>query len=91
MEKSPDPTSLIPAYSGMLIGAMAEAFDEMAKELRVYAGSDFDKRLDVLESKAIRSVENAPLDGIPEENQLLLIEYTRSAVRAIFSSARQRR
>ena len=88
-DKSLDPASLVSAYSGMMIGAFAEAFNEMAKELRAYAGSDFHKRLDVLKSKAIRRVENAPLDGIPEANQLFLIEHTRNAITAIFKAARE--
>ena len=87
-EKSLDPALLITAYSGMVIGALTEAFNEMAEELRTYAGHDFDERLDVLEAKAIRSVENAPLDGIPEASQLFLIEQTRTAIKAIFKGAR---
>ena len=88
-EKSLDPALLLSAYSGMMIGAFAEAFQEMAKELRTYAGSDFDERLNVLEAKAIRSVENAAIDGIPELDQLVLIEQTRKAIAAIFKSARR--
>lgn len=86
--KSLNQTQLVEAYSGMLIGSFAEAFNEMAKEFRAYAGSDFNEHLDALEAKAIRSVENAPLDGIPEENQLFLIEHTTNAVRAIFKGVR---
>jgi hypothetical protein len=41
-EKSLDPTLPATACSGMLIGSFTEAFNEMAKELRTYAGSDFD-------------------------------------------------
>jgi hypothetical protein len=87
--KSLDTASLISAYSGTMIGAFAEAFNEMAKELRAYAGSDFDERLNILEAKAIRSIENAPIDGIPEADQLFLIEHTRSAIAAIFKTARR--
>jgi hypothetical protein len=87
--KSLDKAQLVEAYSGMLIGSLAEAFNEMAKEFRVYAGSDFNDRLDALETKAIRSVENAPIDVIPERDQLFLIEQTRNAIRAIFKGARE--
>ena len=45
---------LATALAGTITGALAEAFGEMAKELRTYAGGDFHKRLDVLEAKAIR-------------------------------------
>jgi hypothetical protein len=87
--KSLDPALLVSACSGMMVGALAEAFNEMAKEFRAYSGSDFDERLNVLEAKAIRSVENAPIDGIPEANQLFLIEQTRKAIVAHFKTARR--
>lgn len=76
------------AGAGMMQGALIEAFGEMAKELRRYAGSDFDKTLDALETRAIRSVENAPIDGIAERDQLLLIEQARAMIAAVFSDAR---
>lgn len=87
--KSLDAASLISAYSGMMIGVLAESFNEMAKELRAYAGSDFNERLNILESKAITSIKNAPIDGILESDQLLLIEHTRNAIAAIFKTARR--
>ena len=86
--KSLDAASLISVYSGMMIGALSEAFNEMTKELRAYAGSDFNERLDILEAKAIKSIENAPIDGIAESDQLSLIEHTRSTITAIFKTAR---
>ena len=80
---------LITAYAGMMISVMNEAFGEMAKELRRYAGSDFKKRLDEFEAKAIRNVKNAPLDTLPENEQLMLVEHTRNAISAIFKFARE--
>jgi hypothetical protein len=84
----PDNAFLAAALAGMLTGALTEAFGEMAKELRRYAGSDFDERLNVLEAKAIRSIENAPIDGVPEDTQLFLIEQTRGVIAAVFADAR---
>lgn len=79
---------LASALMGMVNGAIAEAFNEMAKELRRYAGRNFDKCLDGLETKAIRSVENAPIDGIPEHDQLILVERTRAVIAANFRDIR---
>jgi hypothetical protein len=72
----------------MITGALIEAFGEIAKELRAYAGSDFHKCLDVLESRIVRSIENAPIDGVPERDQLRLVEDTRRVVSAVFKDAR---
>jgi hypothetical protein len=76
------------AFGGMMTGALAEAIGEMAKELRRYAGSDFDKCLDDLEKRAVRSVENAAIDGLPEADQLRLVEQTRSVIAAKFRDIR---
>lgn len=76
------------ALAGSITGALAEAIGEMGKELRRYAGSDFDKCLDALEAKAIRSVKNAPLDGVAEKDQLFIIEQTRNIVAAKFKDIR---
>ena len=80
--------AFVTMLSGALIGALTEALGEMAKELGRYAGSDFDKRLDALEAKAIRSIENAPFDGISEQEQLRLIEQTRAMIRAVYKDIR---
>lgn len=82
-------TAMVAALSGAINGALMEAFGEMAKELRTYAGRDFDKQLDVLEARSIRSVENAPFDGFPEGDQLLLVEQTRAVIVALFREARR--
>lgn len=76
------------AFAGIIIGAMAETYAEAIKELRRYAGGDFDQRFAALEAKAIRSVENASLDGLSETDQLLIVEHARTAVRAIFKNAK---
>jgi hypothetical protein len=76
------------AFAGMTTGAMIEAFNEMAKELRRYAGGDFDKCLNALEAKAVRSIENAAIDGIAENDQLMLVEKTREVIMAVFGGAR---
>ena len=88
MTNSLSPQALVEAYAGMIIGAMAETYAETIKELRRYAGSDFDKRFAALEANAIRSVENAPLDGLSETDQLFIVEHARAAVRAIFKNAK---
>jgi hypothetical protein len=79
---------LTAAIGGMITGALAEAIGEMAKELRRYAGGNFDKCLDDLEARAIRSIENAAIDGISEDDQLFLIENTRGFVAAKFADIR---
>ena len=79
---------LASALSGMMVGALAEAIGEMAKELRRYAGGDFDKRLEYLERQAVRSVENAPIDRFSESEQLTLIEQTRAVIVAKFKDIR---
>ncbi len=79
---------LATALTGMITGALIEAFNEISKELRRYAGGDFDKRLDALEIRAIRSVENAALDGISEHEQLFLVEHTRKMIAGVFRGAR---
>jgi hypothetical protein len=85
-----DPQSrLAILLQGMMFGALAEAFQEMAKDLRRYAGRDFDKALNALEKRAVRSVDNAAIDGIPEHEQLFLIEKTRAIIAAAFKDARE--
>ena len=76
------------ALNGMMIGALGEAIGEMAKELRRYAGSNFNKSLDSLEAKAIRSIENAAIDIFPESDQLRLIEQTRKIIAAKYRDIR---
>jgi hypothetical protein len=89
MTMSEKDVRLFAGFAGMMIGAFAETIQEMAKELRRHAGRDFHKNFDALEAKALRSIENAALDGIPEEEQLFLVEKTRRTVAAVFSDARK--
>lgn len=78
---------LVVLLSGMVIGSLTEAFYELAKELRRYAGGDFDKRLQAVKAKATRSVENAALDSLAEPEQLILVEQTRTILSAMFAEA----
>lgn len=87
-ENVSNPQILPIALAGMSLGALTQAFGEMAKELRRYAGSDFNKCLDNLERQAIRSVENAAIDSVPENDQLFLIEQTRAFIAAKFGDIR---
>jgi hypothetical protein len=77
------------ALGGMITGALAEAVVEIVKEFRRDAGSDVNDRLDALEAKAIASIKNAALDGVPEDTQLRLIEQAQTVVAAIFADARK--
>lgn len=89
MNKTPDRATYITvAVAGMITGSLMETVGEMAKELRRYAGGDFDKCLNNLESMAIRSIENAAIDGFPEGDQLFFVERTRALVAAVFKDAR---
>jgi len=76
-------------WSGMVIAAYTKAFYEVVKELRRYAGSDFDKRLEAIKASAIRAVENAVLDGLPENEQLILVERARALIATAFDDARR--
>jgi hypothetical protein len=80
--------ALIVATCGAVIGALSQAFNDVSKEFRKYAGADFNKSFEKIESTTVRSIENAPYDGIPEEQQILIVEQARKIVTAAFRDAR---
>lgn len=91
MDESTRITALVSALNGSLIAALSDVFNEMVKELRRSGIHDLDHRLDVLKAKSVRAIENAPLDGIPEDFQLIVTEQTRAIVSAIIDQARDQR
>ncbi len=84
-------TMLVTALAGATVAVFNEVFGEMAKELRHFAGSDFDRHLDALESQTLRNIANAAFDNIPEPDQLFLVEQLKRIVAAAFSDARSGR
>ena len=88
VNKADHRTILTLAAAGMITGALANALLGMTKELRHYAGNDFDQCLDALEAYAIRSIENTPIDGVAEIDQLLLVQQARGYIIGLFGTAR---
>ena len=81
-------TVLVTALAGATVAAFNDIFRDMAKELRHLAGSDFDKRIDILESRALNSIGGAAFEHVQEEDQRFLAEQMRRIIGAAFNDAR---
>lgn len=81
-------TILVTALAGATVAAFNDIFRDMAKELRRFAGTDFDKRIDMLESRALNSIGGAMFDNVPEEDQRFLTDQMRRIIGAAFNDAR---
>lgn len=81
-------TMLVTALAGATVAAFNDIFREMALELRRVAGSDFDDRIDVLESRALAAINAAGFDNVPPEDQRFLVEQIRRIIGAAFNDAR---
>ena len=82
-------TAMLMAITGMILEAMSETVADLSKELKKHAGDDFNKRLDLLENNAIKAIHNAPIDGIPEDLQVMAIDFARTTIRSVFNRARR--
>lgn len=76
------------ATTGLVYGTLIQSYQDVVKVLRSYAGSEIDKRLDELEARAIRTVENAPIDSLLEAEQLFVVESARKIVHNLFTSVK---
>jgi hypothetical protein len=81
-------TLLVTALAGATVAAFNDIFHDMARELRRFAGTDFDKRIDALESRALNAIGGAAFDNVPEEDQRFLAEQMRRIIGAAFNDAR---
>jgi len=81
-------TLLVTALAGATVAAFNDIFRDMAKELRHFAGTDFDKRIDILETRALTHIGDAAFDHVPEEDQRFLVEQMRRIIGAAFNDAR---
>ena len=81
-------TLLVTALAGATVAVFNDIFRDMAKELRRFAGTDFDERIDVLELRALNSIGGAAFDNVPEEDQRFLAEQMRRIIGAAFNDAR---
>ena len=84
-------TVLVTALAGATVAVFNDIFREMANELRRFAGTDFDKRIDVLETHALNSIGRAAFDQVTEEDRRFLAEQMRRIVGAAFNDARAQR
>jgi hypothetical protein len=84
-------TILVTALAGATVAVFNGIFKDMAKELRRFAGSDFDERIDFLETRALNSIGDATFDQVPEEDQRFLAEQMRRIIGAAFNAARSLR
>jgi hypothetical protein len=81
-------TMLVAALAGATVAAFNDIFRDMAKELRHLAGPDFDRRIDVLETRALNNLGAAAFDNVPEADQRFLAEQMRRIIGAAFNDAR---
>lgn len=81
-------TLLVTALAGATVAAFNDIFREMVQELRVLAGTDFDKRIDVIETRALNAIGSTAFDRVPEEDQHFLAEQMRRIIGAAFNDAR---
>lgn len=77
------------ALAGLSIAALTEGLAQTIRQLRETAGDDLDNRLASIEATVIRSLENTVLDGVPEADQVVLVERARGFVRSIFGKLRR--
>jgi hypothetical protein len=84
-------TLLVTALAGATVAAFNDIFHDMAKELRRLSGTDFDKRIDVLESRALNSIGGVAFNDIAAEDQRFLTEQMRRIIGAAFNDARSLR
>ena len=84
-------TQLVTALAGATVAAFNDIFRDMAKELRRLAGSDFDQRINALESRALNHIGGIAFENVPEEDQRFLDEQMRRIVGAAFNDARSMR
>ncbi len=84
-------TVLVTALAGATVAAFNDIFHDMAKELRRFAGSDFDRRIDALESRALNAVSGIAFANVPEDDQRFLAEQMRRIIGAAFNDARSLR
>ena len=78
---------LVTALAGATVAAFNDIFRDMAKELLRFSGTDFDRRIDVLESRALTSIGGA-FGDVPEDDQRFLAEQMRRSIGAAFNDAR---
>ena len=84
-------TMLVTALAGATVAVFNDIFRDMATELRRFAGTDFDKRIDVLESRALNAVSGHAFEHVAEEDQRFLAEQMRRIIGAAFNDARAER
>jgi hypothetical protein len=84
-------TLLVTALAGATVAAFNEILGEMTKELKFFAGNDFDRRFRALEARTLRSIRNAAFDGVSEQDQLFLADQMKRIIAAAFTDARSRR
>ena len=81
-------TMLVTALAGATVAAFNDIFRDMAKELLRFSGTDFDKRIDMLETRALNSIGGAAFADVPEDDQRFLVEQMRRIIGAAFNDAR---
>ncbi len=82
-------TLLVTALAGATVAAFNDIFRDMARELHRFAGTHFDERFDVLETRALNNIGGAVFQSVPEEDQRFLTEQMRRIIGAAFNDARQ--
>ncbi len=82
---------LVAALAGATVAAFGEIIRDMAKELRRCSGSQFDRRIDEMEARALRQIGKADFDYVPLEDQRFLAEQMERIIAAAFSDVRLHR
>ncbi len=84
-------TLLVTALAGATVAAFNTIFRDMAKELRRLSGTEFDKRIDALEARALNNIGGVAFDNVPEDDQRFLSDQMRRIIGAAFNDARSMR
>ncbi len=84
-------TLLVTTLAGATVAAFNDIFRDMAKELHLFAGAQFDQCIDIMESRALSKLGGAAFDNVPEEDKRFLAEQMRRIIGAAFDDARAHR
>ncbi|SCD24320.1 hypothetical protein [Brucella inopinata] len=75
--------------TGTLIKVLAESLGDAFKEIRAASPERSEQILQAIQSRAVINLKNMPMETIPDDLQLMVIETARTMVETIFDGARR--
>lgn len=83
-----DKNQQLELLSGVLIHVLAKALGDAFKELRSAAPERCQEVYEAIEQSAVINLKNSPLDAVPDEIQLHVIQNAEKMLAIIFRDAR---